>query len=134
MHRFEAPNRFSHHQGRRPAEIVRHEEGAVVCLQGRDDVSSICGAGYDGDAQAVRGNAEGAGERYAFAAGKGKGRSLLTYSPNDEFAYADYGDNEVQARYAESIGVDSLYRVCDDWANPGCQSKIMRGPMKDCSK
>ena len=48
--------------------------------------------------------------------------------------YADYGDNEVQARYAESIGVDSLYRVCDDWANPGCQSKIMRGPMKDCSK
>ena len=48
--------------------------------------------------------------------------------------HADYGDNEVQARYAESIGVDSLYRVCDDWANPGCQSKIIRGPMKDCSK
>ena len=40
-----------------------------------------------------------------------------------------YGDNEVRARIAESE--ELCYDEGNDWANPGCQSKIVRGPMKD---
>ena len=44
--------------------------------------------------------------------------------------YSSYGDNEVQARWAESIELEDgvSYFSGLDWANPGCQSKDPRGP------
>ena len=46
-----------------------------------------------------------------------------------DISYESYGDNEVRARIAESE--ELCYDEGNDWANPGCQSKIVRGPMKD---
>lgn len=42
--------------------------------------------------------------------------------------YAEYGDNEINARMAERFAYE--YDIFKDWARPGCQSKKFHGPIR----
>ncbi|MCQ2395135.1 MAG: hypothetical protein MJ249_12705, partial [Kiritimatiellae bacterium] len=48
--------------------------------------------------------------------------------------YVSSGDDEIRARLAEEEVSESAYHLERDWCNPGCQSKVRRGPMNDDSK
>ncbi|MDO5318678.1 MAG: hypothetical protein Q4G65_08640 [bacterium] len=49
-------------------------------------------------------------------------------------SYVSYGDNEIRARLAEKENIESDCHANLDWCNPGCQSKVRRGPMTDESR
>ena len=42
--------------------------------------------------------------------------------------YAEYADDEVNARFAEESAEAKGYDIFKDWAKPGCQSKDPFGP------
>ena len=117
------------------AATVKHEQRhqdifrTLPVIQGLPgDVPIIDDEGVDGDHDSVLDMDEASG-RWGVVTDVNRSDTfdMWRISPS----YESYGDNEVRARIAEADGLEAAYFIHKDWCNPGCNSKVKRGPLSD---